>query len=105
MEKFSLRTINKQAHRYRVDVYPDGGIEEYSTKEYKTYKGASACAVRQSLLYPSGRVELIDIGTDRDYYVEDNAASQEYINGSLERDGLGLQLRDRIICNTEIRVK
>ena len=100
MEKFSLRAINKQAHRYRVDVYKDGGIEEYSTKEFKTYKGASAYAVRQSLLYPSGRVELIDIETDRDYYVEDNAASQEYINGSLERDGLGLQLRDRIICNT-----
>lgn len=103
MEKFSLRTINKQAHRYVVCVYPEGGIEPELEKEYKSYRWASAFAVRQSKLYPSGRVELLDIGTDRDYYIEDLAASQEYYNGSLDRDGLPLTIRDRI-SNTEIKV-
>lgn len=82
--------MRRNATHYEVSVFPQGGIEEeYSLrKTYKTYKGAVAYAIKQSSLYPEeGRVEIIDLSTDRSRYSEDFSRTQEYINGTLWRDG------------------
>lgn len=97
MEKFSLKRMLRTASRYRVDCYEAGEYDDATiSRTYKTYKGASAFALRWSKENPSGRVELMDVATDRDYYEEDAAASQVYIGGELERDGLPMSIRDRI---------
>lgn len=85
-----LDRMRKNASLYEVSVFPHGGIDEdYNlTKKYKTYKGAVAYAIKQSSLYPEeGRVEVIDLSTDRERYGEDISRTQEYINGTLWRDG------------------
>lgn len=97
IEKYSLRRMLRTASRYRVDCYGAGEYDDPTiSKTYKTYKGASAFALKWSRLHPSGRVELLDVATDRDYYEEDTAASQVYVGGELERDGLPMGIRDRI---------
>lgn len=85
-----LDRMSRSAHLYEVSVFPQGGIDaDYSqSKQYKTYKGAVAYAIKKSRLLPDeGRVEVIDLGTDRNRYGEDISRTQEYINGSLWRDG------------------
>lgn len=87
----------RNSTKYFVDCYQSGQYDDATIhKEYKTYKGATAFAIKWSKLNPFGRVEVIDVGTDRDYYEEDICARQEYINGTLEMDGRPLRLSDRI---------
>ena len=89
MEKYSLETMLKSSKLYEVAVYQAGAEDkDYSlSKQYKSY-GAAANYAQKMSREPSVRlVEVWDMGTDRDYYVEDICASQEYSNGSLYRDG------------------
>lgn len=89
MVELPLDRMRRNATLYEVSVFPQGGIEEdYTlTKKYKTYKGAVAYATKQSKEFPEGRVEVIDLSTDRNRYGEDYSRTQEYINGTLWRDG------------------
>ena len=84
-----LDRMSRTAGLYEVGVFPRGGIDmDYSlSKQYRTYRGAVAYAVRISRQLKTGRAEIVDLSTDRGLYTEDLAASQEYIKGELYRDG------------------
>lgn len=89
MDKYSLETMVRTAHRYEVSIFRAGADDKdySSSKSYKSYRGATDYAKRMSKEPSVMLAEVWDMETDRDYYKEDTCASQEWRDGHLYRDG------------------